>query len=146
MMMRMVLSVACVALALAGCKSKQEKREEAELLISTPLEFDPTEHHELARWWSNGAQHLRLDETASYALFDVANAYQAPIERGRWSRTSYAALWLEPYTTREPEPRRVSITKLEGRLALIPPGLKPMVALDGPPASLQSSATQPSNE
>lgn len=136
---RFALAFAVVAMISGGCKSSIEKQFEAEqVVISPPLEHDPTERLQLAEWWSSGTRLLRLGESAAYALFEGNNRYAQPIERGRWSQQSYALLWLEPYNTRKVEPRRVSITKIGGRLALVLPGSEgPMFALKQPPAVLE---------
>src|SRR5688572_11452184 len=119
-------------LAGVGCDS-WHKRDPAEGLVSTPLELDPTEPYILSRWWSNGTQLLRLNDDASYALYRDQNRYRAPLQRGRWSQQSYAVLWLEPYTQRDPERHRVSIAKMDGKLSVIVPGHKPMHAIKNPP-------------
>src|SRR5262245_19414436 len=98
MMLANVVLLIALSGMLASCKSKQEKVREAEQLTPMPLEFDPTEKYELAHWWSNGQQLLRLDDNAAYAVYPDANRYARPIERGRWGQVSYAVLWLEPYT------------------------------------------------
>ncbi len=136
-MIRIAL-VMLTVVAVAGCKSKEYKQQEAEALMSTPLEFDPTERErDLNGWWSNGKQYVRLDESAAYAIYDAANAYEWPTERGRWGRTSYAVMWLEPYNTPQPEAKRVSITKIRGKLALVPPGMEPLFESEEPPTVLR---------
>lgn len=134
--MRRILALALGVVALIGCKSATEKQFEREqIIIAPPLEHDPTERVDLTRWWSNGTHLLRLDDNAAYSLYQGANRYARPIERGRWSKQSYALLWLEPYNTIRVEPRRVSIDKVDGKLALLLPGAKmqPMFALPGGP-------------
>lgn len=136
--MRCMLMIALATALMGGCKSDSRKQLEAEAaLIPTPLEHDPTHRIELARWWSNGNELLRLDPNAAYALYDSQNRYDAPIERGRWSQPSYAVVWLEPYNTITVDPRRVSITRINGRLALVIPDHEPMFGLDRPPAVLE---------
>src|SRR5262245_35418629 len=131
-----VLWVALVGLGLASCESSKEGQT-PQPVISTPLELDPTEHYELSRWWYNGDELLRLDDNAGYVLFDQGNRYHTPLERGRWSQQNYASLWLEPYSRLRPERKRVEIAKLDGKLALNLPKLKPMFAIDRPPAVLE---------
>jgi hypothetical protein len=114
-----------------GCESKHMR--DPEPIVSTPLEFDPTEHYELSRWWTNGTQMLRLDNNAGYALYADQNRYRTPTQKGRWSQQSYAVLWLEPYTQREPERLRVGISKINGKLALTVPKYKSMYAIKNPP-------------
>src|ERR1043165_6966216 len=104
--MRTVLTLTLeIALALGvivtgGCKSATEKQFEAEqIIIEPPLENDPTDPAKLARWWSNGSNLLLLDGSSAYTMFEGTNRYSKPIERGRWSQQSYAALWLEPDNT-----------------------------------------------
>jgi hypothetical protein len=130
-------SVLAIAMfCLLGCGSGKD-REQPEIMVSTPLEFDPTEQYELSRWWSNGTQLLRLDENAGYELFSTPNRYNKPVERGRWDQQSYAVLWLEPYSKLASQRKRVSITKRDGRLALLLPKLKPMFAIESPPAVIE---------
>jgi len=121
-----------------GCKSSTEEQFEAEqTIIGPPMEHDPTDRVELARWWSNDSHLLRLDENAAYVLYQGTNRYTPPIERGRWAKQSYALLWLEPYNTMKVDPRRVTITKVDGKLALVLPDSKPMFALKGPPPVIE---------
>lgn len=122
---------------LGSCKSEQEKVREVEQLTTAPLEFDPTEKYELSRWWSNGHELLRLDDNAAYAVYPEMNRYARPLERGRWSQQSYAVLWLEPYTKIRPEPKRVSIGKLDGKIALQLPKLEPMFPIAKPPSVVE---------
>ena len=122
---------------LVSCKSEQEKAREVEHLTPGPLAFDPTEKYELARWWSNGKELLRLDDDAAYAVYPDMNRYSRPIERGRWNQQSYAVLWLEPYTRLRPEPQRVGITKIDGKLALQLPKREPMFAIEKPPTVVE---------
>lgn len=138
--MRIVHAMALVALvAGGGCKSATQKQFDAEAaMVPTPLELDPVDHIELAQWWASETHLLRLDENAAYSLHEGLNRFSRPIERGRWAQQSYAMLWLEPYNTIRVDPRRVSITKIEGEVALILPKIKPMFALpDGPPQVLE---------
>jgi len=135
--MRMLLIVAIASWLLTGCKSEQQKEREAELAAPGPLEFDPTDHYELPRWWANGAQMLRLDSSGEYSLYGSSNRYGTPLEYGRWGKQSYAKLWLEPYTTQAPDPRRVTITKIDGKLALLIPGRAPMKGIDKPPLVIE---------
>ena len=132
--MRLFVSAVILSLmTLAACGCESRHMRETEPVVSTPLEFDPTEHYELSRWWTNGTQLLRLESNASYALYPDQNRYRTPMQRGRWSQQSYAVLWLEPYTQREPMRQRVGITKLDGKLALMIPKYKPMHAIKSPP-------------
>jgi len=136
--MRLTMTVICTAAALlTGCKSDEPRERQADRPIAAPLELDPTEHVALAHWWSNGKQLLHLDDSAFYSLHEGLNRYNAPIERGRWAQQSYAALWLEPYTTAQAQRMRVTITKIDGKLALVLPKAEPMFALERPPATLE---------
>src|SRR5687767_11356489 len=132
--MKSLLSVAVLVanfVVCIGCESRHMR--DPEPMVSTPLEFDPTEQFELSRWWSNGKQLLRLESNASYALYPDQNRYRLPLERGRWSQQSYAVLWLEPYTQRELVRQRVGITKIDKKFALVVPKYKPMFAIKSPP-------------
>lgn len=136
--MRLTMTLTCAAALLAaGCNSNDKKGPQPDLQGAAPLQLDPTEQVALAHWWSNGKQLLHLDDSAFYSLHEGVNRYSAPIERGRWSQQSYAALWLEPYTTAQPQRVRVGITRIDGKLALVLPRTDPMFALERPPATLE---------
>jgi hypothetical protein len=102
--------------------------------VHTPLELDPLEEYEISRWWTNGRELLRLDEVGSYALYPALSRYDEPVERGRWSKTSYAALRLEPYDVLRADPIRVGVSKVRGRLTLSVPGHAPMTSIEAAPA------------
>lgn len=131
--------MAGAAFTFSACKSAVEKQFEAEqIVISPPLDHDPTNRDPLSQWWANDTLLLRLDENAAYSLYAGANRYLPPIEHGRWSQQSYAVLWLEPYNTIKVDPRRVSISKVGSRLALtLPSSASPLLALDRPPIVLE---------
>ena len=124
---------------LAGCEMTPE--EEAAFLYPPPpgdlLTHDPTEAFEIGQWWTNGSELLRLDEDASFLLYDSLNRYHDPQEHGRWSKQSYAVMWLEPYGLLPRERVRVRITRTDGELTLEIPKLKPMFAIEGAPAAIE---------
>ncbi len=132
--MRYVIVV--MLLLMVGCESTDET-DQAALMTSIPLEFDPTEKYELASWWSNDEQLLHLDRTGFYRLYKGTNRYRGTAERGRWWQQSYAALWLEPYSERPQEPTRVSIRKSDDGFTIELRDLEEMKALDEPPAVLE---------
>ena len=127
--MRWMLGV-LLMMPLAACEPEYFR--EPEPVVSKPLAFDPTEEYELGPWWSNGTQILRLDHDAAYTLYSAQNRYRQPIEQGRWYQQSYAVMWLEPYGGLKPDRSRVSIQKIDGKIALVLPKLKPMFATDPP--------------
>lgn len=92
-----------------------------------PLEIDPTERIELAQWWSNGAQLLRLDQSGSYDLYPDINRYHEAIEVGRWRRGNYVTVWLDPYVPAgRPRPSsRGELRRVDGRLTLDIPASGP---------------------
>jgi len=124
---------------LVGCEMTPE--EEAAYMYPPPpgdlLDHDPTEAFEISQWWTNGSELLRLNEDASFALFNSLNQYHTPQEHGRWSKQSYAVMWLEPYSLLPRERVRVRITKTDGELTLVIPKLKPMFAIEGAPAAIE---------
>ena len=130
--MRVLLSAVLVAIVGAGCASDMKDKQDA-LTVSTPLSLDPTDTYEIAEWWTNGKQLLQLNETGAYRLYEGINRYRMPIERGRWSRRNYAALWIEPYAELPSEPARISIRRVGGKLELDVHSLQPMTALETPP-------------
>jgi hypothetical protein len=130
--MRFPLCIVLTAIVGAGCASEKKKTPDP-LTLSTPLPLDPTETYEIAEWWTNGKQLLQLSEMGVYRLHDGINRYRTPIERGRWSRRNYAALWIEPYAELPREPTRISIRRVGDRLELDMRSLQPMTALETPP-------------
>ncbi len=130
--MRFLLCIVLIAILGPGCAS-DKKQEQDPLTLSTPLPLDPTDTYEIAEWWTNGKQLLQLSETGLYRLHDGINRYRMPIERGRWSRRNYAALWIEPYAELPSEPARISIRRVGGKLELDVRGLQPMTSLEMPP-------------
>jgi hypothetical protein len=125
---------------LPACKSEEQRQEEARWHMNTPLPHDPMDQDVLGPWWSNGEQLLHLQDNHFYALYDGNNRYAKPRERGRWDQEGYAVLWLEPYSRIERGRTRVSVTKIDGRLALVIPKLRPMHALeDGPPPAREDA-------
>lgn len=105
-------------------------------VVQTPLVLDPTEDVQIAEWWTNGKQLLHLYADGRYALHGSTNRYESAVERGRWSKGSYAVLWLEPYTTQH-ERIRVGIGKVENMLVLNVPKFGVMKPVDQPPIVLE---------
>ncbi len=130
--MRVLLLAVLIAIVGAGCASAKKEKQDP-LAVSTPLPLDPTDTYEIAEWWTNGKQLLQLTETGVYRLHDGINRYHMPIERGRWSRRNYAALWIEPYAELPSEPARISIRRVGDELELDVRSLQPMTALETPP-------------
>ena len=128
--------IVVMLLLLVGCASNDEM-DQAAVMTSIPLEFDPTEKYELAVWWSNDEQLLHLDRTGFYRLYEGTNRYRGTAERGRWWQHSYAALWLERYSQLRQEPARVSIRKSDDGFTIQMRDLEEMRALDGPLAVLE---------
>lgn len=106
-------------------------------VVHTPLSLDPMEEYELGQWWTNGGEMLRLDDIGFYTLYREMNRYHKPLQRGKWSRQSYAVLWLEPYEELKTEWIRVQISRIDERLALTVPKMRPMFALERPPAVME---------
>lgn len=132
----LLILTGAILLAIPGCAPNDPPPEA--LAAPGPLPFDPTEQHTLAEWWTDGEQLLQLGPNGVFARHDGLDRYHAPAERGRWSRQSYAALWLEPYTRKGDPRRRLSITKIDGHIRLDPgAGAAPMWALPGPPESME---------
>lgn len=132
--MRYVIVV--MLLLLVGCESTEET-DQAAMMTSIPLQFDPTEKYVLAAWWSNDEQLLHLDRIGFYRLYKGTNRYRGTAERGRWWQHSYAALWLEPYSQLPQDPTRVSIRKSDDGFTIELRDLEEMKALDEPPAVLE---------
>lgn len=119
-----------------GCQ--RSTRNEAEFVAAdNPLPFDPTDRTELAEWWFNGEQLLQLRADHSYLLFADGNRYAAPIERGRWARESFAAIFIEPYTVRGAQRERIVIDKREGVLVLQARSLPLFHSLAVPPEVIE---------
>ena len=130
--MRFLLCIVLIAISGVGCASDKTEKQDP-LTLSTPLPLDPTDTYEIAEWWTNGKQLLQLSEPGLYRLYDGINRYRMPIERGRWSRRNYAALWIEPYAELPREPARISIRRVGDVLELDVRNLQPMTALEAPP-------------
>jgi len=124
--------ITIVALAVvAGCGTTEEHLALAQV-THNPLDHDPTDEQDLTGWWAGGGAMIRLDQVGSYALYGSVNRYAAPIERGRWAQMSYAQVRLDPYSMMGGW-TRVSISRIDDRLAVTIPGREPMFAIDAPP-------------
>lgn len=107
-----------------------------EPVVQTPLALDPTDQVELSEWYTNGRELLHLYADGRYALHGSMNRYETAIERGRWSKGSYAVIWLEPYTTQH-ERIRVSLNKVDTMIVLNVPKHGVMKPQDAPPTVLE---------
>ncbi len=130
-----LMTMPVVLIALAGCASNDKTPEP--VVISLPLNFDPTEEYDLPRWWSNGKELLHLLDKGDYRLYTDNNRYHRPVERGQWSQLSYAALWLDPYAQRSAEAARATISRAKGVLVLNYRRFAAMVELELPPEVLE---------
>lgn len=125
-----LLLATVVTIGAAGCATSQDQQQP---IVPTPLAFDPTHTYDVAEWWTDGTQLLRLEESGAYAVYPGMNRYEPPVERGRWLHPAFDHLILEKYNTRPTEPRRVGITRIDGRLTLLMPNREPMRPLTNPP-------------
>lgn len=105
-------------------------------VVETPLPLDPSEDVQLAEWYTNGRELLHLYADGRYALHGTMNRYETAIECGRWSKGSYAVIWLEPYTTQH-ERIRVSLNKADNMVVLNVPKHGLMKPQDQPPTVLE---------
>lgn len=124
------LLFAIAAITFVGCQSPEDKL--PPVVVHTPLDVDPMDHHEFTGWWSNGTELVRLSPDASYVLWPSQNRYHVPRERGRWSKQSYAVLRLEPYTRYRAEPHRVRVVRINQEIGIQLPGLEPMMMIERP--------------
>jgi hypothetical protein len=134
-MKRMMLGVAAatmLALVTVGCET-QEETDEAALVRVTKLHLDPVDQYELHAWWSNGTQMLHLREDFSYEVYERPNRYDPPMQRGRWTQHSYAALYVEPYDRLKHERTRITIDRENDHLVLMWPKLDTFEPIDHPP-------------
>lgn len=139
MLLRKLVILALVC-GLSACQSKKPDELPPYVVLDTPMELDPTQQRDLSGWWSDGTQMLKLDEASgfgSYARFTDMNRYHEPVEHGRWRQSSYAVVWLEPYSAIEREPKRVAVSMNDGRLALTIGEGAPMFSLKAPPPVLE---------
>ena len=121
-------------LALPGCKSSSEEAEAARLgQMDTPLPHDPTDTFEIGPWWSDGKHLLNLRADGGYTIHGDNSRYGRALDRGRWGQQNYGTMWLMPYGGNEPQRIRVPITRIDGRIALLPPRYGTMFALASPP-------------
>ncbi len=130
----MVIGLFVMVAGQPGCSPRAA---ESEPMVHGPLDFDPTDEYELSRWWSNGRQLLRLDESGSYTIYPATNRYHALQERGRWHQPSYAYLVFQPYRRGTTDSRRISLDKINGQIAIILPGREPMFGIEQPPKVLE---------
>jgi hypothetical protein len=126
-----VFVAALLPFMLSACESTEDRM--PEVVVHTPLDVDPLDEIELGRWWSDGEVMLRLDPDGSYALYGSTNRYHDPIQRGRWSKPSYAYLILEPYARFEHAAVRVEVARVGDVIALEHPRFGALVELEGPP-------------
>jgi hypothetical protein len=121
-------------LALTACQSSSEDADIARLgQLDTPLAHDPTDKFEIGPWWSDGTHLLNLRADGGYTIFGDNSRYGRALDRGRWGQQNYGTMWLMPYGGNEPQRIRVAITRIDGRLALQPPGYGTMFPLASPP-------------
>ena len=135
-MRRILGSIVVVILLIAYVAACNDESVLPEPVVHTPLVLDPTEEVELAEWYTNGRELLHLYADGRYALHGTMNRYESAKERGRWSKESYAMLWLEPYTTQH-ERIRVSISKVDNMIVLNVPKHGVMKPQDAPPTVLE---------
>jgi len=126
-----------ICFLLPGCESTEDLMPPP--VVHTPLALDPLEEYELGQWWTNGRQMLRLDDIGFYTLYGEMNRYHKPVQRGKWSRQSYAVLWLEPYEELKTEWIRVQVSRIEGRIALTIPKMQPMFSTERPPPVMEDN-------
>jgi len=124
-------------LALPGCKSSSEEAEAALGQLDTPLPHDPTDKFEIGPWWSDGKHLLNLRADGGYTIYSNNNRYSRALDRGRWGQQNYATMWLMPYGGNEPQRIRVAITRIDGRIALLPPRYGTMFAVAAPPTTME---------
>jgi len=139
--MRVLLAI-LIVIALAACQEPPDRSEvnyASPAAVSTPLDLDPTDRIEIGRWWTNGRELLRLDPDGAFRLYATTNRHHPPLERGRWSRQSYAVMWLEPYSLLPRERVRVALSRMNGEIALSVPDLLPFFAIEQPPAVLEDA-------
>lgn len=133
-------SLVCVSL-LVGCEPDRAKTSSNPTLAahrdSTPLPLDPTTPVPVEGWWSNGRQLLHLDDDGSYRLWANTNRFDIPLQNGRWSRATYAAVELEPYAIRTPERTRCDLETSGSEVRLVIPGVEPMVRFDAAPPTVE---------
>lgn len=129
------LAASLTACVLSACATDSGKRD---LLADNPLPFDPMHKYVLAEWWTNGEQLIHLQPNFGYRIFADENRYGVPVERGQWSRRTYAALEFEPYDVRREGAERVVIDRLDDEtLVMVIRDLKPFVGVDEPPRVLE---------
>lgn len=104
---------------------------------STPLPLDPTAPVPVEGWWSNGRQLLQLSDDGSYRLWANTNRFDIPLQNGRWSRATYAAVELQPYAIRTPERTRCDLEYSGSEVRLVIPGVEPMVRFEAAPPTVE---------
>ncbi len=126
-----VCLIIMVLLTCIGCESEQQA-EEAEFIVSTPFEHDPTHEFDVIGWWKSTSELLHLREEHSFTLYDRPYPSEAVAEYGKWRQQNYATLWLEIYDELAPDPIRVNIERSAGLLTLRIEGRAPMLTAPEP--------------
>lgn len=139
--MHRLLVIAFAGALIAGCQpdpaDTMSNPTLAALHESRPLPLDPTAPVVVEGWWSNGRQLLHLADDSGYRLWSTTNRFDLPLQTGRWSRLSYAAVELQPYGTRVPERTRCDLEMSGTEVRLVIEGVDPMVRFDRAPATLE---------
>lgn len=117
--MRHAVCIVALIVWLVGCGPRADDDGDVDRLMTprTPLPIDPTQKIEVGPWWSNGDVLLRLDADGEYHLYADGNHRRRAVERGRWTRPSYAWLGLAPYAPNAEE-ARVDFVRLGDEIGL----------------------------
>ena len=115
--MRVVTLIAAILTIVAATACKSSKK------ASPPpprvqLAIDPDNPPEVEGWWSNGREIACVHHSGLYVILPYPDPEAAPVEYGRWSRDSYAFIWLEPYNSPEYEKVRADQQRAMAKVAL----------------------------
>jgi hypothetical protein len=103
------------------------------------MALDPTAPIEVHGWWSNGRQLLHLEENGAYRIWAGSNRFDVPLQNGRWTRLTYAAIELQPYGRPVDERARCDFEMAGSEVQLQIPleGVAPMVRFTEAPSAIE---------
>jgi hypothetical protein len=122
----LVLSLAALLGVASGCSSQKRTDGPDDSPPRIKLPVDPDNPPEVVGWWSNGREIACIDQSGLYVILPYPDPGVLPVQYGRWTRDSYAFIWLEPYNTRTYKRSRASLDQTTGTLTLAFPSIDPM--------------------
>ncbi len=134
----MTLIFFCV-LTVSSCRMPDDTRTTRDV----PRVPGPEDRVNVAGWWYNGQQYLRLERDGRYYLYERDAVDDPPLHRGRWDLRSHDRISLEPYTEIDQEPFSVDILHDRDELTLRLPGYPEFRPSSAPDRSLRQTPRPP---